>query len=117
MTEQICRTCQTARPLEDFPLRRKGSVLRRSECSPCSVERARLRREAQRAGIIPARKQGEYELTGETKICGRCEEEFDIALFDRDKNKKDGRHTYCKKCRAEHNHQYILGAGREHSFA
>ena len=34
------------------------------------------------------------------KNCWKCKQSKDIEMFDRDRSKKDGRQTRCKKCRA-----------------
>lgn len=36
----------------------------------------------------------------ESKACSKCGEEFPLSLFHADKSRSDGRHPWCKKCRA-----------------
>lgn len=37
-----------------------------------------------------------------TKVCGRCKVEKPLAFFSRDKRRKDGFHSECKKCFADY---------------
>lgn len=40
------------------------------------------------------------------KICSKCGLEKELDNFGKDKSKKDGLNTWCKKCYNEHNKQY-----------
>ena len=42
----------------------------------------------------------------DTKYCSCCKEELDVKLFFKNKSKKDGYDTICKKCRAEAQRRY-----------
>lgn len=105
MSDRVCITCATAKPIDAFALRRKGGTRRRNECTPCAVEKARLRRAEVRAGKrAPRARPGP---TGVLRTCTKCEHELDTSMFDRDNNRRDGLHSHCKSCRAAHNHEYL----------
>ena len=42
----------------------------------------------------------------QTKICPRCKIEKSVECYSKNKNSKDGLHSYCKDCKNHHNKQY-----------
>lgn len=42
------------------------------------------------------------------KVCTKCEEAKSKALFPRDRTKKDGFDSWCKRCRSKQKRRYTL---------
>lgn len=50
----------------------------------------------------------------ETKKCNKCNEFKPLAEFNRNKTRKDGLHTYCKKCNKEVSANYYKNNKEKH---
>lgn len=44
------------------------------------------------------------------KQCGKCKKELLLDLFHKQKGRKNGRASYCKKCLSEYRKQHLWGA-------
>lgn len=74
---KICSKCGQEKPLNEFPLRRRGDkIFPHSHCRQCRNEYTRKRRAAYRAAHpIPVRR------TETTKLCACCGQEFPIEMM------------------------------------
>ena len=41
-----------------------------------------------------------------TKICSKCKQKKELSQFNKNKTRKDGHHTYCRKCSKDHYRRY-----------
>ena len=121
--KRICRKCDSALPLDQFPLMYKaknGKQYRISYCVRCSRKSApknkphgkrihsnekikRLRVVSDIARNNPRHKKQILLDSGERKICCRCRQEKSVCDFSIMQARGDGFQSYCKSCINEMN--------------
>lgn len=84
MTTKICSGCGEAKSLGEFPKDPNGK--HGCLCHSCAAQYAR----EQRRGYYRVEKQ-----------CSRCGEVKPIRKFAKNKRRRDGRGSYCRRCRGE----------------
>ncbi|MCW2672101.1 MAG: Recombination endonuclease [Frankiales bacterium] len=110
-----CLDCGLSKPLEDFPPAKKRSDGRGSYCRLCMRERSK----ASYRGLAVAGKivRQRERLPVGIKRCPDCGEVKPHADFPRNRNAKDGLHTYCKPChnaRSKETVERLYGSGKHY---
>lgn len=110
MTEtKMCHDCNYDKPVTEFYPYRAGGAIRRNFCKVC--ERERQRRWYRNRKKRGAKKVEQKPDLSSGKRCSGCELWLPATGFDRDPSSRDGRHSRCKRCRAEANRRYVMGGG------
>jgi len=97
-----CTKCGDEKPFDAFSPSRNGSQGRHSWCKSCTAAKGREYRSqdsAARAARNPYRKRQNPTDTS-TRECSKCEQRLSVESFGTDRRAKDGRDSWCKRCRA-----------------